>query len=187
VTIQDTYTHAASVASSITDKFTNAAPTTDIADPSISADSETLWVGRSRTAELSSTSAQNRRGDETSTDIGSLSHRRTGELVVGLKKWAGVVREIGDGIFTAELTPLDHEGPQLLADFELRLLAPDDDNVEEGDVVYLTTRYVRSRSGYPTATTQIRLRRLGEWSSDQLSALREEAQRHAEELSRYAE
>jgi hypothetical protein len=116
-----------------------------------------------------------------------MPRRHTSELVVGLKKWVGVIREIGDGIFTAELTPLDHEGPQLLADFELRLLAPDDANVELGDVVYLTTRYVRNRSGYPTATTQLRLRRLGEWSPEQLAAIKKQAWHYAEELNRYAE
>ena len=117
--------------------------------------------------------------------------RRPGELVTGLKKWVGVIQEIEDGFFTAELSPLDHEGPDLLADFDVNLLAPDDEFVTVGDVVYLTTRYVHDYGnggrGYNTSTTQIRLRRLGVWSQEELSQIEDQAGRDAAELEKYAE
>jgi len=116
---------------------------------------------------------------------------RTAELVTGLKKWTGVIQEIEAGLFTAELLPLDHEGPSLLADFDLNLLAPDDAAVGIGDVIYLTTRYVRAYDrrgrGYQTATTQVRLRRLGQWSESELREIEHLAQRDAAELAEYSE
>jgi hypothetical protein len=116
---------------------------------------------------------------------------RPDELVTGLKKWTGVIQQVEAGLFTAELLPLDHEGPSLLADFDLNLLAPDDTAVGIGDVIYLTTRYVqaydRRGRGYQTATTQVRLRRLGQWSEKELTEIERQAQRDAAELAEYAE
>jgi hypothetical protein len=113
--------------------------------------------------------------------------RRPSELIVGLKKWIGVVQGIEEGIFTAELSPIDHEGPVFLADFDLELLAPDEEAVEAGDVVYLTTRYVRAAQGYSTATTQVRLRRPGLWTQEEVAEIHESARRDAQRFSQYVD
>lgn len=121
----------------------------------------------------------------------SAGQKPASELVTDLKKWTGVIQEIDDCLFTAELSPLDHEGPVLLADFQLKALAPDDTNVGIGDIVYLTTRYVSGHDGrgrgYNTVTTQIRLRRMGRWSQDELRHIEDQAKRDAAEFDRYAE
>ena len=96
-----------------------------------------------------------------------------------------------DDLFTAELSPLDHEGPALFADFDVKLLVRDDVDLSAGDVVYLTTRFVRAYDrggrGYNTATTQIRLRRIGQWSQEELTEIEGLARRDAAELDQYAE
>lgn len=115
------------------------------------------------------------------------SDRQPAELITGLKKWIGVIQGIDNGVFTAELSPIDHEGPDMVADFELELLVPDVPMVASGDVVYLTTRYIKGRLGYSTATTQIRLRRLGQWSAAELAEIKKRAGGYAAEFSRYAE
>jgi hypothetical protein len=119
--------------------------------------------------------------------VASSPPRRPNQLVTGLKKWVGIIRDIDDGMFTAELSPIDHEGPDMLADFELELLASDASLVTPGDVVYLTTRYVKDRLSYPIATTQIRLRRLGQWSDGELAEIKRRARGYADEFSGFAE
>jgi hypothetical protein len=123
---------------------------------------------------------------DTSGDVAS-SPRQPNVLITGLKKWVGIIQSIDDGMFTAELSPIGHEGPDMLADFELELLMPDVSFVAPGDVVYLTTRYVKARRGYPTATTQIRLRRLGQWSDEELAEIKRRARGYADEIRGFAE
>jgi hypothetical protein len=81
--------------------------------------------------------------------------------VLGMQKWEGQVSEISDGLLTVDLTPLDHDGAALTAEFRQALLAPDDASVSVGDVVYLTVRTVRDQTGYSSVTSTLRLRRLG--------------------------
>jgi hypothetical protein len=101
------------------------------------------------------------------------------DSVVGLKRWTGLILEIAHDLMTVELTPTDHEGPRFHAEFELSLLAPDDEVAGPGDIVYLTTRYVRAKSGYSTVTTELRLRRTGQWSEREVAEIRELAEQHA--------
>lgn len=46
--------------------------------------------------------------------------------ILGMRKWEGRVIEIGDDLLTAELVPLDHDGPILRADFDIDLLDMED-------------------------------------------------------------
>jgi hypothetical protein len=101
------------------------------------------------------------------------------DRVVGLKRWTGLILEIADGLLTVELTPTDHEGPRFHAEFDLSLLAPDEAEAQPGDIVYLTTRFVQAASGYRTATTQLRLRRPGQWSEMEVAEITELAKQHA--------
>jgi hypothetical protein len=85
--------------------------------------------------------------------------------IEGMQKWDGRVVEVDieTGTFTARLSSPD--STSLLADFESRLLGDDSPPVE-GDVVYVTVRTIAGPNGYPTRTSGIRLRRLGNWSED---------------------
>jgi hypothetical protein len=105
--------------------------------------------------------------------------------ILGMNKWEGRIIEIEDGLFSAELTPLDHEGPTLVADFDLKLLAPDDTLVRPGDVVYLTVRTVRE-FGYVTTTSGLRLRRVARWSESELNAAWRAGQQESRALQEYA-
>jgi hypothetical protein len=101
------------------------------------------------------------------------------DRIVGLKRWTGLILEIADELLTVELTPTDHEGPRFQAEFELSLLAPDEAHAQPGDIVYLTTRFVQAASGYSTVTTQLRLRRPGQWSEKEVAEITELARQQA--------
>jgi hypothetical protein len=106
--------------------------------------------------------------------------RPNAEVVVGLKKWEGRIVEISDGLLTVELMPSDHDGPELVADFDQDLLGPDSSSAELGDILYLTTRTVRDARGYPYKTSYLKLRRPGPWGEDELREIRDLAKRQAE-------
>jgi hypothetical protein len=97
-----------------------------------------------------------------------------------MKKWQGRVTEVSDGVLTAEMTPLDHEGPTLLADFSLDLLAPDDEDLRQGDIVYLTVRTIPDGPYYRTEVTTLRRARLGRWSQSELDNIRLRARQNLE-------
>jgi hypothetical protein len=104
-----------------------------------------------------------------------------------MHKWAGSILSIEDGLLTAELYPLDHEGPALVADFDLELLAPDDSAAKPGDVIYLTTRLIEARWGHKEATTHLRLRRPGRWTESELNDIRKRAADKANIFARHAD
>lgn len=109
----------------------------------------------------------------------NLPTRERLDRVVGLKRWTGLIQEVADGLLTVELKPTDHQGPTFHAEFELSLLAPDEEEARPGDVVYLTTRFVQPSSGYKTVTTQLRLRRTGQWSEKEVAEITELASQQA--------
>jgi hypothetical protein len=106
---------------------------------------------------------------------GALAHfgeaRSTAMGVVGLHRWEGRVIEIEGDIFAAELYPLDHDGPELVADFDLDLLAGDGDEILPGTRFYLTTRIIEY-NGRKDVTSSLRLRRLGRWKDTDLRQVR---------------
>lgn len=105
------------------------------------------------------------------------------EAISGFQKWEGRVVEVDSDFFTAELTPLDTHGEAraLYGDFESRLLQPD--HLEVGDVVYITARMVEQGRGVPPAKTlSVRLRRVGNWTADELSKVTVDAARSWEAL-----
>jgi hypothetical protein len=87
--------------------------------------------------------------------------------VAGLQKWTGRVLEVDTEVFSAELVP-SGDGPTVVADFNRSQIAAGDD-LAPGDVVYVTVRTVNGRSGQPSTTSAVRLRRLGNWSADDVS------------------
>jgi len=106
--------------------------------------------------------------------------RPSAEVIVGLKKWEGRILEISDELLTVELTPSDHDGPELVADFNAALLGPDSSSAALGDIIYLTTRTVRDATGYPYQTSSLKLRRPGAWGEDELREITDIAKRQAE-------
>ncbi|MEV7508932.1 hypothetical protein AB0O57_13380 [Streptomyces sp. NPDC091201] len=111
--------------------------------------------------------------------IGSYS---TPVRVTGLNKWEGLILEVDDELMIAELTPLGHVGPTVVADFETHLLGEDAQIVTPGDVFYLTVRTVRDSTGYPSKTEHLRLRRLGVWTEDDVARLNAQAQARLDEI-----
>jgi hypothetical protein len=106
--------------------------------------------------------------------------------IVGLQKWAGQIYSIDNGLITIELVPLDHDGPTLFADFDLRLIAPDERKAKPGAIVYLTTRMIQGNSGHVEAVTNLRLRHPRRWSRAELSEVKRRGRDRAKSFARYA-
>ncbi|CQD11819.1 hypothetical protein BN1232_02222 [Mycobacterium lentiflavum] len=106
------------------------------------------------------------------------------ERITGMEKWEGRVIEVDDDIFSVELRPLGG-GPEVIADFSKNHLAEGDD-LRLGDVVYVTARTVRGKSG-PTHTSTIRLRRLGRWTEAEIAEQARRAKELAAELASYVD
>jgi len=95
--------------------------------------------------------------------------------VSGLSTWSGRVLDIDEEFFSAELVPDSNTpGDTVVADFKLSLLDEPDGTLRIGDVVYLTSRVVRTLHGRKTETASVRLRRLGAWSAAEIEEIREE-------------
>jgi hypothetical protein len=90
--------------------------------------------------------------------------------ITGLDKWEGKVLEVEGDIFTAELYPIDREGIPITADFDLGLLGSDAATTVPGDVFYLSVRTVKAFGMRPTRTENLRLRRLGRITPEEVQA-----------------
>jgi hypothetical protein len=90
--------------------------------------------------------------------------------ITGLDKWEGKVLEVEGDIFTAELYPIDREGIPITADFDLELLGSDAATIVPGDVFYLSVRTVKAFGVRPTRTENLRLRRLGRITPEEVLA-----------------
>jgi hypothetical protein len=104
--------------------------------------------------------------------------------VSGMQKWEGRITEVNDATLTAELTPLLDEGVTVTGDIDLDLLSPEED-VQPGDVVYVTVRTVIGPSGHRTRTSSVRLRRLGRWTEEEISRVRSRARERLKSLEQY--
>lgn len=91
--------------------------------------------------------------------------------VTGLYKWEGKILEIDGDAFTAELYPIDAEGMPITADFDLELFGSDAATVVPGDVFYLSVRTVKAPGMRPTRTENLRLRRLGRVTLEEVQAV----------------
>lgn len=106
--------------------------------------------------------------------------------IAGLNKWSGRIVEVDDDTFTAELSPLNHQGPVVLADFKLSDLDADENEpIEPGDLFYLAVRTVRERGRRVSRTSTLLLRRLGKWSADEIIASYEAAKAEQQSLRDY--
>jgi hypothetical protein len=81
--------------------------------------------------------------------------------ITGLEKWEGKILEVQGKTFTAELYPIESDDMPITADFALELLGSDAPAVAPGDVFYLSVRTVKEFGMRPARTENLRLRRLG--------------------------
>jgi hypothetical protein len=107
--------------------------------------------------------------------------------VTGLDKWEGKIIEIDGEIFTAELFPVDREGMPITASFKLELLGSDAVAVVPGDVFYLSVRTVKAPGMRPELTENLRLRRMGRFTPEEVRAVYEKADALLERLEQLFE
>lgn len=83
-----------------------------------------------------------------------------------LQSWKGVIVEIKDGFFTAELSDLTNGGTKEIAEIELLSVSPDDrELVSLGASFYWSIGYKMS-NGQITKESLIRFQRVIDWDSD---------------------
>jgi hypothetical protein len=104
--------------------------------------------------------------------------------VSGMQKWQGRILEVDEEYFSAELVPFEG-GAAVIADFARDLLS-DEDDLQAGDVIYVTVRTVGPR-GRRTRTSAVRLRRLGRWTEAEIADQSRRAKERLSELSPYLE
>lgn len=120
-------------------------------------------------------------------DPSSRSSSAATSHIVGLQKWVGQIHSVINGLITVELHPLDHDGPTLFADFDLRLLSPDEREAKSGAIVYLTTRMIQGDSGHVEAVTNLRLRHPRRWSRTEISEVKRRGRDRAKSFAGYAD
>lgn len=86
--------------------------------------------------------------------------------ITGMEKWEGTVIDVDSDFFSVQLSPLA-DGSEVTADFPRDLIT--DDDLQVGDVVYVTVRTVQGIGG-PKRTSAVRLRRLGRWTEAEVAA-----------------
>lgn len=94
-----------------------------------------------------------------------------------LQQWEGVVSEVGDKDFTAELRDLTNvdNAPQV-AEFPYSEISKSDRSlIAPGAVFYWSIGYDTTPGGQITRVSEIRLRRSPEWTERKLEAVRAEA------------
>src|SRR5581483_8576703 len=91
--------------------------------------------------------------------------------ITGLDKWEGKILEIDGDTFTAELYPIDDDGMPITADFDRKLLGSDAATVVPGDVFYLSVRTVSAPGRRPSRNENLRLRRLGRITPEEVRAV----------------
>jgi len=97
-------------------------------------------------------------------------------------RWEGRILVRTGDLLTVELAPSDHEGPELVADFDADLLGSDSSSAQPGDVVFLTTRTARNADGCQRRTSSLKLYRPGPWCEDELRGIQDIAKTRAELL-----
>jgi hypothetical protein len=101
----------------------------------------------------------------------------------GVHKWEGKIVEIGDAVFTVELTPLAQDDDQIVltAEFRTKLLRDQSDSVQLGDIVYVTSQEVRVR-GFLTTNYALHVRKPGNWTEADLRDIRERVRKRLQLL-----
>jgi hypothetical protein len=110
----------------------------------------------------------------------------TSPKIAGMEKWQGVITEVGEDEFTAELVPIDHDGPTVVAEFDLAAVTPSEvDDFVVGASFYLAVRTVDNPGRGRSLTSVLRLRRLGVWTVKELDEVRWNATHAAARAAKY--
>ncbi|MGW4126989.1 hypothetical protein [Amycolatopsis japonica] len=158
-------------------------------------------VKRSTVTSLDRTRAQKESSEE-NPDISRIAYRNILKVsrqlsekqvspsnITGMQKWEGRVLRIVDDFFEAELSPIDHDGPTVVADFEVsqisEQLAPD--SLHVGDLFYVTVRTVTDAGNVPLRTSALRIKRVGRWVEEELDRIKESAARRSAEFKKYVD
>ncbi|KUI42310.1 hypothetical protein AU197_14445 [Mycobacterium sp. IS-1590] len=90
--------------------------------------------------------------------------------------------DVDEDFFSVAMTPFGG-GLEVIADFTRDRLS-DEEDLQRGDVVYVTVRTIRDETG-PHDTSTIRLRRLGTWTADEVAEQTRRAKDELIEMARY--
>jgi hypothetical protein len=102
--------------------------------------------------------------------------------IKGMEKWEGRILEIDGDIFTAELTPLDNDDrTTLVSEFRTKVLEAGDQDIQPGDLFYMTARPVRIR-GLLTTSYSLQIRRPGNWTAKDLREILDRTRQRLEML-----
>jgi hypothetical protein len=100
--------------------------------------------------------------------------------VRGLQTWSGRIVEIEEQFFTAEISEAV-DGLALLAEFDIGLIA-NEGKATVGSLIYVTARTVTGPGGHASVTSSVRLRHLGIWSEEEVTANATRAKNRFEKL-----
>jgi hypothetical protein len=104
----------------------------------------------------------------------------TDDSVVSLQKWEGQVLQILSNGFTARLTDLTDQGGKEDAEFSISELSPDDLSLlEPGAVFYWTIGRHTDPTNRQRTVSELRFRRLPNWTEDELAQASLEADKLA--------
>lgn len=99
--------------------------------------------------------------------------------ITGMRKWQGYIHAVSeDGSeFTAELIPLDNDGPSVVAEFDMeRVAEADREDMLPGASFYFAARTVDGPTGR-ALTSSIRVRRLGRWTAEDVAGIAEQVKK----------
>lgn len=93
-----------------------------------------------------------------------------------LQKWEGVVTDVGDETFVAELITISGDEEDMIAEIYLKNVHEDDrELVEPGAIFYWSIGYLRTAQGTTKRKSDIRFRRLPRWTRRQLKKYQEQS------------
>jgi hypothetical protein len=98
-----------------------------------------------------------------------------GTVLTVTRRWEGSVLCVyDDGIFSAKLSSLTDEDLDVTAEFSVEALSDDDQSLlESGAIFYVTEGCEHKSGGRIRRSSDIRFRRLGRWSRDEITELLE--------------
>lgn len=100
-----------------------------------------------------------------------------GDVMVVTRRWEGsVLRIYSNGVFDAKLCSLTDEDLDVTAEFSVEDLSDDDRSLlAPGAIFYVTEGHERKSGGRVRRASDIRFRRLGRWSEEEIADLLEMA------------
>ncbi len=99
---------------------------------------------------------------------------------ISLQKWQGIVTQIFKDSFYSDLINLTHEGFDEETEFSIEEVSPEDQSlIEVGAIFYWSIGYHHSYSGQRTRMSQIRFKRMPNWSKKAIEMAEKKAKKTA--------